>query len=132
MSLGVSDYIPKLTMTEQEIEDILKKIQVELNQIHGSDQVHTSTGIDIDVDMAKEKLFKGFMFYNFYSADKFQTYICKMGLRLNQNRLIMCIMEIPYFELLQTRFKDEKGQLIKLSVLKVLNELLENSKRVWC
>lgn len=126
MFLGVLNYIPKLTMTEDETETILREAQLEMNNKKNSYEksllINNST-------MEKEKLIKDFVFYNIYSAKKFEEEILKLKLNLKPSRLVLCIMEIDHYDILQSRFKDNKGQLIKLSMLNVLDELLSNNGR---
>ena len=79
--------------------------------------------------MLKEKLLKDFLFYDISSNADFEQMAVQMGLNLNPGHLQLCVMEIDDYEQLQNKFKDEKGQLIKLSMLNIGNEVLKASKR---
>ncbi|HEY5585735.1 MAG TPA: helix-turn-helix domain-containing protein [Ruminiclostridium sp.] len=127
MNLGVLDYMPKLTMTEEDTEIILKKAQKELDKLKKSEPVNTVSSSNIYLE--KEKLVKDFVFYGINSAEEFEVHSKELKLNLNPARLVLCILEIDNYVILKSRFKDHKGQLIKLSMLNVLDELLLDGKR---
>ncbi len=127
MSFGVSDYILKLTMTEEEMETVLKKAQEELEkQVNENQSRHKE---NLKKDFVKEKFLEEFLFYNIYSLKEFTAYVKEAELRLNPGRLVLCTMEIDHFEILKDRFQDEKGQLIKSALLNILNEIMGNYGR---
>ena len=127
MSLEVMGYISKLTMTEEETEAILGKAQKVLDKLDESDSLKAYSAIDTDI--IKEKLIKNYLLNHITSAEEFKTQIAKLNLRLNQARLLLCILEIDHYNMLQRKNSDENGQFIKFSMLNVLNELLSNSGR---
>ncbi|SDW20537.1 helix-turn-helix domain-containing protein [Paenibacillus sp. CF384] len=126
MQLGISSYILKLTMTEEEIHHVLMRVREELGT---QMTLGTSKGIIHNPDQLKENIIKNFVFYHLYSKDEFVHHIDQLKLRLNPERLIVAMMEIDHFELVQTKFNDEKGELIRVTFLNVLNELLVQSQR---
>ncbi|MBP3963845.1 response regulator transcription factor [Paenibacillus lignilyticus] len=126
MQLGISSYILKLTMTEEEIHNVLMRVREELGT---QMTLGTSKGIIRNPDLLKENIIKNFVFYHLYSKDEFVHHIDQLKLRLNPERLIVAMMEIDHFELVQTKFNDEKGELIRVTFLNVLNELLVQSQR---
>lgn len=123
ISLGVSDYIPKVTMVNSDLESILEKIRLELTESNES----KSSQLPQDRDMVKEKLLKEFMLYHIYSAEEFENQIKRLNLRLSQKRLVLCMMETANFNILKEKFKDDDGQLIKFTLLNVLNEFLSGT-----
>ena len=128
MSMGVSDYILKLSMTEEDIGRVLGKIQQELS-LKGSG---SKNGEDFDaghISVLKEGTLKDFLFYNILSAEQFADKAAKYGLRLRPRHMVLCMMEIDRYEGLKARFKDEDGKLIKLSILNVLDEILDKWNR---
>ncbi|BBH20520.1 DNA-binding response regulator [Paenibacillus baekrokdamisoli] len=125
MSLGVSDYIVKLTMTSEEMENVLQKLHTELQ----ASQPQIKVIPNLDVDALKENIFKDFMFRNRYTENEFSNTIAGMNLRLKAIKLTLCIMEIDQYKQLQDKFKDEKGQLIRISLLNVLEEVLQSHGR---
>lgn len=127
MSYGVSDYILKLTMTEEEMEVVLRKAQDELNN---QDNINRKKNTeDLKKDVVKEKFLKEYIFYNMYSQKEFCDFVSDAGLRMNPSRMVLSIMEIDHFEVLQSSFKDEQGQLIKSAMLNILKEIMDNFGR---
>ena len=127
MSYGVSDYILKLTMTEEEIEAVLKNVQDKL--INSQKHHVTRNIITANTDVVKEKLLKDLLFYHICTPEDFCTQTVRLGLKLHKERLLLCMLEIDDFDRLQTKLDDEKGLLIKLTMLNILNEILNNYKR---
>ncbi|REE94577.1 helix-turn-helix protein [Paenibacillus taihuensis] len=126
MQLGISNYILKLTMTEEEIHNVLMRVREELGtQL----SLGTSKGIIRNPDSLKENIIKNFVFYHLYSKEEFARHIDQLKFRLHPERLVVCMMEIDHFEQVQTKFNDEKGELIRVTFLNVLNELLSQSQR---
>ncbi len=125
MSLGVTDYILKLTMTTADIETVLLKVQGELDQ---SDHKIGETVKGAEKDALTERIFKGFIFYNLFGEAEFQNYLKVQHVRLRQDNLLVCVMEIDNYDKMKTRFQDNKGDIVKISLLNVLNEILENAK----
>ncbi|RAP76075.1 helix-turn-helix domain-containing protein [Paenibacillus montanisoli] len=126
MQLGISSYILKLTMTEEEIHNVLTRVREELGT---QKTLSASKGIIHDPDVLKENIIKNFVFYHLYSKEEFARHIDQLKLRLQPERLVVCMMEIDRFEQVQTKFNDEKGELIRVTFLNVLNELLAQSQR---
>ncbi|MCD9023246.1 response regulator [Cohnella sp. NL03-T5] len=127
VSLGVSDYMIKLTMTEEEMETVLQKTVHELQLRDNSNP--TKPIVQASPHLVKEKLLKDFVFYNIYSAQEFGNYVNELKLRLSPARLILCSMEIDNYKDLEEKFRDEQGQLIKMSLLNILEEILGNCGR---
>lgn len=126
ISLGVSDYILKVTMTEEEIEAVLNKAQNELSNLRNKNPDEHN---NLKIDVVKEKFLKEYLFYNAYTSDEFEIFVTEAGLRMNPARLITCIMEVDHFETLLARFNDEKGQLVKSAILDMLNGILDDCGR---
>jgi len=127
VSLGVSDYMIKLTMTEEEMEAVLYKAYQEL-QLR-NDSKPAKSIVEANSYFVKEKLLKDFMFYNIYSEQEFGKYVDELKLRLSPVRLISCVIEIDNYKDLAEKFRDEQGQLVKMSLLNMLEEILGNSGR---
>ncbi len=125
--LGVSDYILKLTMTQVEMESVLGKVRNELVKSNlqksgGNDMIKT-------LNISKDNIISDFLFYGIYSESKLADILNELNLSINPERLILCIMEIDHYYLLQKKFKDEKGKLIRFSILNIVNEVLSGYKR---
>ncbi|GIO14115.1 hypothetical protein J19TS2_36700 [Cohnella xylanilytica] len=144
MSLGVSNYILKLTMTEDEIASVLSGVAEELAQRDGSsgsasapssgEGAGTGPGpgpgtYPTNLDLVKEKMLKDFLFYGIFSADEFAAFVARNGLRLSPVRLQACVMELDRYSRIKEKFKDEHGHLVKMSILNALGEILAVHKR---
>ncbi|MFS0726788.1 response regulator [Paenibacillus sp. 1P07SE] len=130
MGLGVSNYILKLTMTEDEIETVLGAVLTELEaqeSLKGSQEkkrIPTS-----NLDLIKEKYVKDFLFYGIYSAEEFEQFASNSGLRLSQVRMMACTVEVDSYYLLKERFKDKNGHLIKAALLNIFHEIMDSYKQ---
>lgn len=131
MALGVSNYILKLTMTSEEIEGVLHDIRQELDRQEGRTAAAAADTVRSpgSLDLVKEKMFKDFLFYNIFSAEEFGRFAERNGLRLSPSRLVVCVMEVDRYARLRDKFKDDHGQLIKLTLLNILSEIATSSKR---
>jgi Response regulator containing CheY-like receiver domain and AraC-type DNA-binding domain len=130
MTNGVSNYILKLTMTEEEIEGVLEGVRKELDEQGASayrqdrDQL-----IPVNMELIKEKYLKDFLFYGIYSAEELEQFVLHNRLRLSPARMVVCSMEVDsYFEL-KDKFQDEHGHLIKMTLLNILYEITTSYKR---
>lgn len=121
LSLGVSGYFLKLSMTEPEMDAMLQKMKEELDRAN----VHMEEDHRrLESDVALEFLVKNFMIYGVYSEKEFQRFLAAHSLPLGSQRLQVCAVEIDNYAQLQSRFQDEKGDIIHISLLNVLNEIL--------
>lgn len=126
ISLGVSDYIVKVSMSTDDMESVLRKLQHSLRKEDAGLQAAPAR---IDADSIKDQLFKDFIFRHRYSEEEFAASAQQMRLRLHPKHLMMCVMEIDRFDLLRDRFKDRRGYLVRMSLLNVLNEVLGDYRR---
>lgn len=129
MSLGVSNYILKLTMTEAEIGGVLEGVRGSLDEQGARGQPVEGKPHPSNLDLVKEKMLKDFLFYNIFSADEFERFAVQHGLRLQPVRLVACKMELDRFSRMQEKFKDEHGHLIKMTLLNVLGEIASAARR---
>nr|WP_145402314.1 response regulator [Paenibacillus xylanexedens] len=130
LALDVSSYILKLTMTEEEIEQVLTGVREELDQQQSQVNVQGRTdSATPDMELVKEKMFKDFMFYRIFSTDEFARFVTESNLRLSPVRLVVCVMEVDRYFSLKERFRDEHGHLVKMSLLNILSEIMSGYKR---
>ncbi|AZN42874.1 response regulator [Paenibacillus albus] len=122
ISLGVSDYILKLTMTVDQIKAVLANMQEELDA-YGS-KPETPIRHEANGHVIKEKLMKDFILYNGYSAQEFTTIAQQYGFQFKPEQMLVCVLEIDHYARIQSLFKDTNGQLVKHTMLNVLDELL--------
>jgi len=130
MSYGVSSYILKLTMTEDEIEQVLGSVRDELDRMESKTSSRPSDAVRLDnMDLIKEKMFKDFLFYNIFSPEEFGQFAERNGLRLTPVRLTVCVMEVDRYARLRAKFRDNHGHLIKMTMLNILGEITASYKR---
>ncbi|SDE25951.1 Two-component response regulator, YesN/AraC family, consists of REC and AraC-type DNA-binding domains [Paenibacillus sp. UNCCL117] len=124
MSLGVSHYLLKLAMTEDELGHALSCIRAELDELSSAmespDKKRLKT---INLDLVKEKYIKDFLFYGIYSVEEFGQFVVENGFRLTPVRNVVCIMEVDSYFALKHKFRDEHGHLIKNTLLNMLYEI---------
>lgn len=126
LSLGVSDYILKLTMSQGEMEAVLNKVRNELKTDYSS-KADNNEGISSDI--SKETVFFNFLLYGTYTVDQFAEEVSKLKIQLRPERLVLCSMEIDHYEEVQKLFDDEQGRLIRFTFLNVIDELLNKYER---
>lgn len=122
LSHNVQDYILKLEMTSEDMGRMLFKIREKLDRLHKS--VHVKT--DVDIHILKDNLIKEYLLGSRYSEVEFTAKAESLNMRLHPHRLVVTLMEIDRFDLICKRFKDNKGQLVRMSLLNVLSEVLAN------
>lgn len=127
MKLGVSDYILKHKIVPTEMETVLKKVLMEL-QSHPKAESNANN-IKVDTSTVKETAIKQYMFYHIITDEDFSDIIKKLNLRITNNRLLLCIMDIQKYEKLQEKFSDKQGDLIRFAVLNIIEELLNGYHR---
>lgn len=124
MSLGVSGYILKLTMTEEEIQTILQTIRNELDHQQRASVVEDRPSLlPSNIELIKEKYIKDFLLYGIYSVEEFERFAVQSQMQLSPIRLVVCMMEVDHYSKLKQKFKDEHGHLIKMTLLNMLNEI---------
>jgi two-component system response regulator YesN len=120
LSLGVTEYVLKLTMTPEQMEQVLYKVKEQMD----ARQKQAPTVPPLNEQVWLENLLKDFMFRQLYSAQEFAGLLQQSTRPLLDQKLLMMIVEIDHFDVLRKRFNDENGDLIKSSLLNVLNEVL--------
>lgn len=125
LQLGVSDYILKLTMTIDQIHVILSKMQQELSSDE-SRQPSLPKISDANRHVIKEKIMKDYILCNGYSEREFEALVAQYDFHLESERMIMCVLEMDHFAKIKKLFKDTNGQLVKHTMLNVLDEMFVN------
>jgi two-component system response regulator YesN len=120
MSLGVSDYIVKHSVSTEELEQVLSKLHAELSVSSVKPPVP-----EADAGIMKENLLKDYLFLHRFTPEQFALKAEEMNMSLSPRHIVACAMDIDQFEQLREKFKDDKGQLIRVSLLNVLNEVIK-------
>jgi len=130
MRLGVSSYILKLTMTEEEVEGVLQGVMEELKRLEAGGHIREDASrAPVNRELINEKMIKDFLFYGIFSVQEFEQFVVQSGMRLSPARMVVCLMEIDKHEHLRRKFKDEHGHLIKLTMMNILCEIMQVRKR---
>lgn len=122
---NVSEYILKLEMSTDQIEGLLSRLQRDMKKSSGSASQHSES----EHGAVKENLFKDYLFCNRYTDGEFAVKVDNMRLNLKPVRMIVCMMEIDQYWRLRDRFQDQKGQIIRMSLLNALDEVLRGYER---
>jgi len=125
LNQNVSEYILKLEMSTDQIEGLLSKLQHEMQASLPMLHQHSES----EHGAVKENLFKDYLFCNRYTDSEFSAKVDYLRLNLKSARMIVCVMEIDQYRRLRNRFQDEKGQLIRMSLLNALDEVLRGYDR---
>ncbi len=120
---NVSGYLLKLTMTFDEVRAMIRKAVDELKSM-SAPVSHVRTA---DLDAVKERFLKDFLFYHTCSGVEFQEYIHSYELKLNPNRLVVGILSLISYQSMKEQYCDQKGELVRVSILNVLQEVIESS-----
>lgn len=128
MSLGVSDYVPKLTMTTENIDMVLTKVLDEIKNIRGQQAAALPANRYTDLD--KEMYFKEFLLYGLHTPQEFRTFAAQSGLHASPEKLVFCLLEVEGYEQIKQKYEDEDGHLVRIAILNVLTEVLAGYKRV--
>ncbi|MBS5521814.1 MAG: response regulator [Clostridiales bacterium] len=120
ITYGVSDYILKLTMTPEEMENVLSRVKMELEKMKG-------TGNEVRQNAAwQEKIIKNYIFYHVYDGQQFAR------LPLKHKNLIMAVMEIDNYEAVCEYLIDGHGSLVLSAVQNILCEMIQKDGEGLC
>src|SRR5690606_22699141 len=75
-------------------------------------------------DWLKENILKDYLFRNRYEGNEFLQLIQSVCKHIRSERMQLCVLEIDHYERLRERFKDESGRLIRMTVLNIVQEIM--------
>ncbi|RAV12635.1 hypothetical protein DQG23_34190 [Paenibacillus contaminans] len=127
LSMGVSDYILKLTMTPEEMQQVIAKISAEMASLKRPAVSGESRAQRIE---RQEKLLKDFLFGGLYSAEEFAALSGGTGRSKPADRLLICLMEIDRYDALKDRFNDDYGHLTEINMTNVLHDVADTYDHV--
>ncbi|MBO9605761.1 MAG: response regulator, partial [Paenibacillaceae bacterium] len=116
LTMGVSDYIVKLTMTEEELEQKLQKVKDELDHI----PKHVATKYADNGHLTHRDFIKNQIRYGLYSNEEFSHKINELAPEIKSAKLIICSFEIDRVDEALNKY----GHLLKNAVINVLDETL--------
>ncbi len=124
LQLGVKDYILKLKMSIEEIEQLLERLGKEIEAESDTD---AGTGLTENAAVRKQDLIKDFLFSGRYSEAEFAALAAKLNVRVHPERIVMAVMTIGKYERIETKLKDRHGSLVRFTVLNILDEVIGDS-----
>lgn len=119
ISLGVSDYVLKLTMTQEDMEKVLLKVKKELVVM---DKGRREQGMAKD----KKKFEDSLRNYLYYRLDMAQDRKRMIEEQLSKpgTQIRMAVMEIDHYPEIKRIFNDAYGSILDSAVENILRELL--------
>lgn len=122
ISAGVSDYVLKLTMSQEDMEKVLQKAKTELEILDNNDRKKQS---EVDEKQFEEKL-RAWLYYRLDMGKKYRSILEKrLG---NVNRIVL--LEIDRYQECKKIFDDSYGAILDSAVQNILAELLENKPHI--
>jgi two-component system, response regulator YesN len=120
MSYGVTDYILKLTMTQEDMERVLLKTKKEIRTI--------KTGKDAEKGKYSrgkwEKLLWDSLYYPMYSEGALEERLKNAGCPLVSTNMVLTVITIDNYREIQQIFEDQYGSLISSSFENIITELM--------
>ena len=106
ISMDVTDYILKLTMTREDMEKVLDKARTELEALK---RAREPAGVS--PEKQRQELLD-FFYYNTWGEREYGERLRKIGLPFGEKNLLMAELEINRYEEVQKRFGDDYGVLV--------------------
>lgn len=125
IQLGVCGYILKLTMTSEEMENVLGTAQKTLDE--ELQQKNHSVPLVSLPDILEDNLL-GFLFYNVPPLPVCLSTLKNYGITIHTHDLVIALMDIDRYEHLQDLYNDKSGKLIHFSIHNIINEILSKSQ----
>ena len=120
MSLSVFEYIFKLTMTTEEINQILKKAKIKLD-MQTEENRNTSIFLE-ELEFIKKLLLKEYILFDKLTEKEFYKKINSLNLRISNKGMFLCVLEIEGLPAIDGDYekKNQKNDII--------NEIICNLK----
>lgn len=125
IALGVSDYVLKLTMTQEDMENVLKKVAKELSMMDKS--LEKKENIP-DKQQFEESL-RNYLYYRLEMKEP-QKEIFMERFSNSGGKLRMVLLEIDHYSKCKEIFHDDYGNILDFSVENILSELLIEKRHV--
>lgn len=116
MSLGVTDYILKLTMTQEDMVAVMDKVIGELKIYDAS----VSAG-----EYSESTTEKRLIEITHYNKTQTLQELSQTALPFDRKNMLLAVLEINHMDRLQEQFHDKYGDIVQYSLLNIFNELLE-------
>lgn len=120
--LGVCGYILKLTMTPEEMEEVLSAAQKALD--HSS---RTSSIAPANIQDVLEHHLLSHLTYDVPTLSACLSTLREYQIPLYSHDLVISLMRIDQYQRLQDIYHDSQGQLIQFSILNIISEILSRN-----
>lgn len=120
LSLDVTDYILKLTMTQ---EDMVRVIDKALTELRALDEAQRNK--EIPKEQLEELLLNVMHYKDQASMEKLE----KVSRPFHSKNLMLAAVQVGNEELLKERFRDKYGGIVSFSILNILDELIGRSMK---
>jgi len=124
MALGVSGYILKLTMTWDEMNEVLKNVYEEIEQQY---EVYFEK-LETKTHLLKTEVFSEYFSNQMSSINCIEEIVQTHKLRLNQRKLMLCIMETDKYSDISEP-TDENQLSVHPTIVNLINEILDGYNR---
>lgn len=124
ISAGVSDYVLKLTMTQNDMEQVLLKTVKELEVLDGSNQ---EKQYPEDKKQFEDEL-RSWMYYRLDMSAKRRRVFEE---RFQNGSIRLVLLEIDRYQECRQAFNDAYGTILDSAVENILSELLENQTHLF-
>ncbi len=126
ISMGVTDYVLKLTMTQADMEKVLLKSKKELEILDGSGGEK-----QLPRDKKKfEKELRSWLYYRLDMSPKSRRVIEEQFQDMQDSRVRMILLEIDRYQECKKSFDDAYGTILDSAAENILSELLEGQTHI--
>lgn len=125
ITLNVSDYMLKLTMTKEDIHRVLGKVKQEIQLIEKSRVTrHAGSG-----ERECGQAILAHLLYRQYTTAELNARLAELPRPFTLDRVMMAALEIENYEQVQDVFDDRYGDLVYTAFFNVISELLAEEGR---
>lgn len=126
ISMGVTDYVLKLTMTQEDMEKVLRKAVKELDVLDGS---YREKKAPEDKKQFEEEL-RAWLYYRLDMSPKRRRIIEEAFPEMPGRAVRMILLEIDRYQECKKSFNDSYGTILDSAAENILSELLEGRPHI--
>ena len=121
MSLNVFEYIFKLTMTSEEINNILLKTKTNLDM--QKIQNENNAIVSKDIEFIKKSLLKEYILFGKFSETEFRNKNQALNLKLSEKGLVLCVLEVDDLNEIFKGTQEENQKIANNIIADIINIL---------
>jgi two-component system, response regulator YesN len=126
VELDVDGYIVKLTMTQKEMEDVLRKSISKLNELSVPDKtVLVSNKCNIDVQIAE--LCKQYFSESKCTTEEFEKGLLELGVKSRGKKTMLALMQIDHYGVFYSKYEKKDVKRIEASILNIIEEVAKKN-----